>query len=41
MPYTADKQNPKPFKVMPGCQTINDFNVTIIAGCSGEVEHPE
>ena len=30
MPDTSYQQNPKAFKVVPGCQAIENFNVTII-----------
>jgi hypothetical protein len=31
MPYTADKQDPKTFKVMPWGKTVEDLNIAIIA----------
>jgi hypothetical protein len=41
MPDASYQENSKPFKVVPGRKAIEYFNVTIIAGCSPEMEHPK
>ena len=41
MPYTAYKQDPKTFKIMPRRKAIEYLNIAIIAWGSREVKDPE